>query len=128
MFPIRAWLCFGFSFPTASLRVLPVEHYNVVFPSGVLEEARHVLQDGCGAECLKERPLAAHGIVRSVFVRRSWTRLLHNHRLLEIRVRRWVVRMLRNALDVDLLVLQRGAAIDLGFVLADLAENALRQA
>jgi hypothetical protein len=66
--PMRSVLssvfCAGLVFPIASLRLPLAEHpANVVFPRGVLEEARNVLQRGCGRECLKEAclELAAAG-------------------------------------------------------------------
>ena len=75
-------LCLGLVFPTISLRVTPVvQNTRVVLPSGVLEEARTVLQRGCGSDCIKE--VSSQPVIRvasrSAFVQVLDTFVVQHH-------------------------------------------------
>ena len=53
-FSCCAAFCLGLVFPALSLRLSAADQNTpVVLPSGVLNEARSILQRGCGSECLK---------------------------------------------------------------------------
>ena len=119
--------CIGLVFPIASLRIPAYEgHANMLLPQGVLEEARNVLQRGCGAECLKEaRCVLAPRAVRSVLCTQVLDTLVVQSPA-ENSSAAVCARVDAECLRFGL-VYQHGAVIDWGSSLERLAENALRQ-